>query len=304
MLDFSHLPTSTKADVQVFNGTAPTSGGGWQTWVKPRGASMLHILCIGAGGNGGNGAVGAASTAAGGGGGGSGVQNALVIPAALLPETLYCSIAQGAGAITYLMIEPVTANTSSCILRAGAGGNGGNAAGATAGAAGAAGTVSAISAQPLAGLGFYTLLAGQAGIVGSATGNGAALTLPTTGLLITGGTGGGGLPASGTGNFGGSFTVAGTFPPHSGGVSAGATTNPAGNGSNGFDRVINGLSYSYGGTGGGTTHAAATGAGLVAGNGGAGGIGCGGGGGGGGFTGSTQGLGGRGGPGQIIITAW
>jgi hypothetical protein len=159
--------------------------------------------------------------------------------------------------------------------------------------------------MPLAGLGFYTLIAGQAGIIGNTTGAGAALTLPTTGLLITGGTGGAGVGnAASTGAAGGAFTVAGAFPTHTGGTAAGSQTLPAGNGSNGFDRVINGLSYSYGGTGGGSTGGAATGAGLKAGNGGAGGIGCGGGGGGGGFTGSTQGLGGRGGPSQIIITAW
>lgn len=304
MLDFSHLPSSTKADVQVFNVGSAVSAGSWQIWNRPRGVSMLHILCIGPGGNGGNGAVGAASTAAGGGGGGSGGQSVLVIPATLLPETLFCSVAF-TGSVN-VGIDPVsTTSVNTIICRATAGGAGGNAAGATAGAAGAAGTVNAIGSSCLAGLGFYTLLAGQAGIIGGAAIAGAALTLPTTGLLITGGTGGAGVGnAASTGAAGGAFTVAGAFPPQPGGIAPGSQTVPAGNGSNGFDRVTNGLSYSYGGTGGASTGGAATGAGLKAGNGGAGGIGCGGGGGGGGFTGSTQGLGGRGGPGQVIITAW
>lgn len=307
MLDFSHLPTSTKADVQVFNATA-TSTGVWQyvAWHKPRGVSMLHILAIGAGGNGGNGAVGAALAAAGGAGGGSGGQTSLVIPAALLPDILYCRVGvalTGFAMLSQVVIDP-SAQSATTVIVANGGAAGGNASGATAGAATAGGSVASIATMSLAGLGFYTLLAGQAGIVGHQTLAPPALTLPVTGLLITGGTGGAGVPGVATGGSGGSFTVTGAFPPHPGGIGATSTTTPGGNGSNGFDRVINGLSYSYGGTGGGSTGNAPTGAGLVAGNGGNGGIGCGGGGGGGGFTGSTQGLGGRGGPGQIIITAW
>lgn len=305
MLDFSHLPTSTKADVQVFNCGASGSGVGWQTWFKPRGVSMLHILCIGAGGNGGAGAVGAASTAAGGGGGASGAQASLVVPAIFLPDALYLSVSPGAGFSTNISIYPSAVDLSALVLGCASGGNANAASAGTGGGGGGAAAVPAIGSMRLAGLGFYTLLAGQAGITGGAAIAGAALTIPTTGLLVTGGTGGGGVGnGTSTGFAGGAFTVVGTFPPQRGGIPPGSQTVPAGDGSNGYDWVIPGLGYSYGGTGGASTGGAATGAGLKAGMGGAGGVGCGGGGGGGGFTGSTQGLGGRGGPGQIIITAW
>ena len=66
MLDFGHLPVSTgAADVQTFIGTSQAVGTDWQTWVKPRGKSMIDILLIGKGGNGGTGVI----AVAGGGGG-------------------------------------------------------------------------------------------------------------------------------------------------------------------------------------------------------------------------------------------
>lgn len=70
------------------------------------------------------------------------------------------------------------------------------------------------------------------------------------------------------------------------------------------DHVVFGTEMYCGGTGGGSTHGSATGAGLVGARGGAGGRGCGGGGGGGALTGSSQGMFGLGGPGQVIIVSW
>ena len=153
MLDFSHIPTSTKADVQVFAGSTGFTSNGWRVWTRPRGASMLHILCIGSGGDGGNGAVGAASTAAGGGGGGSGGQASLVVPAILLPDTLYVTVMATPTLTSYVSLHPsVVANNP--VIGAAGGGTGGNASGATAGTAGAAAGALPMSVHPLAGLGF------------------------------------------------------------------------------------------------------------------------------------------------------
>jgi hypothetical protein len=73
MLDFSHIPTPGIADVQTFigNNTAVTQPL-TQTWVKPRGVSMVKIFMLGCGGNGVTATAGA--TSAGGAGGGSGSQ--------------------------------------------------------------------------------------------------------------------------------------------------------------------------------------------------------------------------------------
>lgn len=305
MLDFSHLPTSTNADVQVFNST---TSGHWHAWNKPRGVSTLAIMVVGSGGDGNGGNVGAAGGRAGGGGGGSGGQTFLLIPANRLPDTLYARVAGAPTSPTYIALYP-SASLIHTVIVANGGTTGGSPSFGTGGTAGAAGAVATIAAMPLAGMGVYTLLAGQAGTMGGGGADGTALTLPTTGLIVTGGTGGGGSQSSGnTGRSGGSFTVAGAFPPQSGGialsVAQGGTTVPGPNGSNGFDNVIAGLRYSYGGTGGASAHPDASGAGLFGGNGGNGGIGCGGGGGGSCITGGVAGVGGRGGPGQIIIIAW
>ena len=49
MLDLSYFQRRG-ADVQTF-----TTKGAWQTWIKPRSAKLVNILCIGAGGGGGSG---------------------------------------------------------------------------------------------------------------------------------------------------------------------------------------------------------------------------------------------------------
>lgn len=310
MLDTFDLPQPTFTDIQVFNANSAAAGVGWSTWVKRRGASMCQIFVWAGGGAGGNGVVGANSTAAGGGGGGSSSQTSLLIPAALLPDFLHVSVGFGGsapgvlGVASRVSVYP-DATANNCVALANPGNGGASAIGATAGTAGAAGAIATIATMPLGGLGQLQLIAGQAGIIGGTTVSGAALTLPVTGLLVTGGTGGGGLPAAGVaGTSGGAFTVGGLFLPQQvGGIGAAVATTPAGNGSNGISGVRN-LAYDYGGTGGGSTHGTATGAGLVASFGGKGAIGSGGGGGGGALTGSTAGGGGRGGDGQVIIITW
>ena len=310
MLDFSHIPTQFgAANVQTFIGISANATSNWQTWQKPRGKSMCNILLIGKGGNGGLGVVGANSTAAGGGGGGSGGQTSLTMPLWAIPDILHLSLAGMNPSITaissYVAIAPGVVNANNTIALANGGGVGGNASGATAGAAGGAGAVATAAGMPLGFPWADALLVGQAGIIGGVAVAGGALTLPVTGLLVTGGTGGGGLPAAAAvGTNGGAFTAAGAFPPQIGGKGAAAATTPPENGSGGYN-PISGLFYGYGGTGGGSTHGSATGAGLIASIGGNGAPGCGGGGNGGSLTGTpvaaTVGLGG---PALCIITCW
>ena len=301
MLDFSHIPTPYgAATVETFTG----NNGAWMAWQKPRGKTMAHILLVGCGSNGGNGAIGANSTAAGGGGGSSGGQTSVMVPLWAIPDILYLSLpAGGSGSTSYVGIAPNnTANN--LLLMANTGGAGGNASGATAGAAGGAVSAAVASSMPLGWQWLDSALTGQQGIIGGTTVAGGNLTLPTTGLMVTGGTGGGGLPAAAaSGTNGGNFTVAGVFPAQAGGAAQATATNPANTGSHGY-RPVAGSLYGYGGTGGGSTHGTATGGGLVASRGGNGAPGCGGGGGGGALTGSAAGGGGLGGPAFCIITCW
>lgn len=305
----NHLPSDSLVDIQTF--TTNFMNGmsiGYQVWNKPPGVGMVNILALGGGGGGGNGVVGAASTAAGGGGGGGSTTCCVTVPAHLLPDVLYIWVGQGgapnaAGQVTEVTVgADVTANSRLCY--APGGNQGGNAAGAVAGAGATAAGIPSISNCPLAGLGNYTFNSGTAGVIGGTTVAAANLALPTAGQFCTGGAGGGGLPAAATlGTKGGDLTGAGVFPTLPGGVGGSGTTTPAANGSNGI-RPVTKLGYWMGGAGGGSTHGSATGAGLVAGQGGAGDIGSGGGGGGGGLTGSVQGKGGSGGSGIVVITAW
>lgn len=118
------------------------------------------------------------------------------------------------------------------------------------------------------------------------------------------GTGGAGLGAAGVaGTAGGAFTVAGQFPPHLGGAGGSAATTPPQNGTGGYEPIPR-LFYGYGGTGGGSTHGTATGAGLVQASGGNGAVGCGGGGMGGALTASAAGQVGQGGVAWCCIVCW
>ena len=310
----AYLPGLPTQNVQVFTATSPSATNRHsQIWHKPRNASMLYIVLTGPGGSGGAGAIGANSTAAGGGGGGSGSIANLLVPLHRLPDVLYVTVGQGGsglGCSVGIAPSPIAASLPAnyLLLVASNGGAGGAAAGATAGAAGAAGTLTAISGCNLAGLGTPFFLGGQAGIIGGVAVAGANLALPATGLYVTGGTGGGGLPAAATaGTAGGNITgaaVTGTIYEAKtilGGAAPAAGTTPPGNGGHGFSL---GNFYYLGGTGGASTHGTATGAGLVQARGGDGATGCGGGGSGGALTGATAAPAGRGGDGQAIFCWW
>ena len=311
MLDVFDIPTKSKANTKIYFGGVAT---GPQVWQKPRGASMIRIFAVGGGGGGGAGApAGAESTSAGGGGGGSSAQGSITYPAWAIPDRLFVQPGNGGlagtagvggtGTASSVYINVISTTAQDLLISVNNGAGGGVGSGATAGAAGGSGASAGASNAPLCGLALapvFISTSGQVGIIGGTTIAGAALTLPTTGLVVTGGTGGGGIgAAASTGFAGGLFTTPGyPFPPQAGGIAGGTTTSSGGRGSNGFQ--VPGLLYFYGGTGG----ASSGGAGGSGGDGGAGSYGCGGGGGGGTFTGGTQSKGGAGGPGLVIITSW
>lgn len=307
MLDFSHIPSQyPNADVQAFVGTA-TANNQRIVWTKPRGKSMCHILLVGSGGNGGAGVIGANSLAGGGGGGGSGGQTSIRFPLWAIPDQLFISlIAGGVAANSSVSIAPDVAIVPiNVLVQAGSGGAGGN--GTTVPAGGAAGSAAGIQNNSLMPLGWQWLqqaIAGQAGAAGSATTNGLGVTVPVTGLLVTGGGGGGAMGAAGTGGaYGGSINGGGVFPTYQTSQSGVSAAVPGANGFDGFQPIPN-LLFNYGGCGGGSSNGSATGAGLFGGNGGDGAPGCGGGGGGACLTGGVAGVGGKGGPAFCIITCW
>ena len=223
MLDFSHVLSTPGADIQTFFGHVSTALRQWHTWRKPRGAKFIYMIGVGGGGSGGTG-IGTGTTSGGGGGGGSGGQTIVMIPAFLVPDVLYINAGIGgasintfntagqAGGQTSICIEPNTAVLSNITLLAASGGSGGLAGTANlGGAAGAGGTVVTIGSMPLAARGFYNFLAGQAGIAGTAP-NGAVsnLTEPVTGLMVTGGAGGGATYGSTSTTVGGAINTATT----------------------------------------------------------------------------------------------
>lgn len=283
----------------------------FQKYDIPRNCSFLYIFLVGAGGSGGNGAVGAAGSAAGGGGGGGASQTVVICPATFLPSTIFCSIPYatvGTAAGARITVYPDTTGFTRYVTQANGGSPATNAVGATPGAGGAAQAVSGTNGMAFGLAGMVTQIAGQAGQTGGTTGAPATpLSLPTTGVVVTGGAGGAGLPATGGGSAnGGSLIVPSSgafFPTQLGGQGAVDAITPPTNGLDGIN-FPNDLLYFYGGSGGGSTWADALTTGLVGALGGRGGYGAGGGGGGGALTGSTAGAGGLGGDGLAVIYAW
>jgi hypothetical protein len=325
MLDFNNLPTNQKVDRQVFYANTPSSvSQNWVAWLKPRGVNFIKILCLAGGGGGGGGFANNGVIGAGGGAGGnSSSQSIIIFPAWLLPDLLYVSVGVGgAGGLTsttgssgvnsYVAIyENTTANNLLTYATAGAGGNAAYLGGGTTSpsvASTAANAYISIMGQAFASTAGNIGLAGQSGATGNAFADGTNITFPATGLIVTGGAGGGGYGTIGNPGFnGGGITGVGSpFPVTTIGGSAGDPVNTAGgDGGNGY-QIIPNLTYFIGGMGGGGAGVASSGSTLsdIGGKGGKGSYGCGGGGGGGSFTGTTGGLGGDGGDGLVIITSW
>jgi hypothetical protein len=289
MLDLSYFQNQNSNVQGFFN------GGTWQTWIKPRGAKLVNIICQGSGAGGGGG-LQSASTKGGGGSGGSGATARLTINANLLPDMLYIlpgiggtgglggapATAGSAGQNSFVTLIPSTGSVSNVVLRSGITPATAGGAGTTAGgSAGAAETISVIANNIFGNLGIFTFqagVAGQAGWYASAQGN-----ITPSNFLVQA-SGGGGTASN-------AVNATGVFP----GVSA---TNALENGQDGaiYDKPILMLYGGRGGRGSGT-------AGTNGGNGGNGAPGCGGGGGAPGWNvGVNAGNGGRGGNGFVIIT--
>ena len=291
MLDLSYFQNQNSNVQGFFN------GGTWQTWIKPRGAKIVNIICQGSGAGGGGGT--SSGNRPGGGGGGSGATARLTINANLLPDILYIlpgiggggglggnpATAGNPGQNSFVTLIPSTGSVSNVVLRSGTtvAQGGGIGTGAGGGGTGAAETISVIANSIFANLGTFTFQAGQAGGNGGSAAGGQI----TATNFILGGAGGGGTGAGGSSP----FSAAGVFPAI---TSALVNTN----GQNGIILYKPTLLL-YGGGGGGGSSAAST----NGGNGGNGAPGTGGGGGGASSnTGVNAGNGGNGGDGFVIIT--
>lgn len=319
MLDFNHVLSTPRYDVQQFYGATGTTLLQWQTWKKPRGINWVYMIGVGGAGGGATGRT-SATTSGGGGGGGTGGQTMVMMPAQFVPDTLYIQAGFGgagataaatagtAGVATYVCIEPSTTLNPNMTLLLAQFGGGGGAGGAAGGTGGLAGSSATIAGMPLAGRGVYNFLIGQAGTAGGTVTPvaGTGLTPPTSGLMVTGGAGGGGASAT-AGAVGGSIvTLAGMLGtdffalPISGGSAASGAT-PAGAGRPGV--VSKNYLMNFGGAGGGGCSGGN--AAGIAGAGGDGAPGCGGGGGGApNSVATTVAKGGDGGPGFVIIISW
>jgi hypothetical protein len=223
MLDLFNTPTPTNADVQIF--TASCNGTnfiGWQTWKKPRGVTFVHMVGIGCGGGGGAGApAGAINASFGGGGGGSGGLFTGFFAAADLPDILYIQVSAGGiggsggagsyGANTIIAYAAINNSTYWFVqLTSGSPGDvGASSFQGVGGSGGAVGATQGPSALSLAMNGMATTtdqcLVGQTGVGGGTTAGSAGtnLTLPTNGIVTTGGCGGASLGAAASTGFAG-----------------------------------------------------------------------------------------------------
>ncbi len=86
MLDLSHIPSQQQQTYTFYS----VGAGIWQTWNKPRNAKFIEIFCLGGGGGGAISSLTAGSANGSSGGGSAGIVRGL-IPAFLLPDTIYIS---------------------------------------------------------------------------------------------------------------------------------------------------------------------------------------------------------------------
>jgi hypothetical protein len=277
MLDFSHIPSQQQ---QTFTFYAT---GNWQTWNKPRNAKFIEIFCLGGGAGGGMASVTTGATNNGNGGGSGGIVRGL-IPAFLLPDTIYILVGTGgigatvantgggAAGISYIGLQPSTSEQTLICKSSTA-----------AATSNTAATISVVTLSAFGNLGLFTAIAGVAG----STGGGSQTALGTN--LTTGGASGG-SKSSTVFNVGGNITSASAILTTT--VLGGQST-----GENGRDGY--GTLQPFCGTGG-SAGAGRQGTTGVGGNGGNGYYGCGGGGAGGSSVLGAKG--GDGGDGLVIIT--
>jgi hypothetical protein len=277
MLDTFGFPTPQGSNYQEFYG-----GGSTRDWLKPRGASMVRMLLIGAGGGGGGAGFG---TTNGCNGGGSAAVTQWIGPAIFIPDELRISLGAGGSGGTGTSSSTINAGTAGgattivyqakdgtgyTLLTANGGGAGGT--GTTNGTAGASTSNNFFGAS-----GIFSSVAGQAS---DRTTN---ITASST-IFLTAGSAGQFTAATTAGR---SLTPAYGYPTN--------TSPVSGNGIGGYF-LTQPIMLGCGGSGGSS--------GGPGGNGGRGGIGCGGGGGGRAFTSGSGGNGGRGGDGAVFIWSW
>lgn len=296
MIDYQNLPDNAKVDWFL----QPTATTEVHTWTKPSGCNFVYIVAAGGGGYGGNGFSGAAGTArGGGGGGGAGGLNTLLVPAFLIPDTLFIRVGRGAvratsssSQQTIISAYRISSTTEYYLLGAGAG-NGGSGTGTTIGTGGSGGSY-AITNNTLGTIGKLqgiTSISGfTAGAIAGAAGNNSNF-----GFTLSAGAGG---ASTTSGDFAGGNVTSQYNQPSNitvvpGGAAVSGATSGQNDGGSGF--FIPKRFAFYAGAGGGASNTG------VGGNGGKGGPGCGGGGGGAGVTG---GAGGDGGDGFALIISY
>ena len=284
MLDISNIPSQNQQTTILY------ATGNWQAWSKPRNAKFIQIFCLGGGGGGGQNTLNNPTGACGGGSGGH-VKG--IIPAFLLPDTIYVQVgrggigastgaAGGVGGISYVAIQPSTSELTLICKSSTAGGGGGGT-----NSTGAAATVSVVALSAFGNLGLFSASAGVASAGPSVNGTAGNSLTALASNIVTGGASGAGRNASITGVVGGSILAA---PLILTSVVNGGTASSL-NGESGYGRL-----QPFCGTGGGGGASVTTGVGGIGGNGW---YGCGGGAAGGG---SVLTKAGDGGDGLVIIT--
>lgn len=289
----------------------------WQVWTKPKGVSYVYITCIGSGGGGGSSANVGGSTSGGGGGGGASSVTKILLPANVIPDSLYIQVARGGiggdssnenavdGSLSYVSISPLT-TASRVIIASGtvAAGRGLRGTSLVGGSGGSAGTVFTSAVGILSELGIWQSIAGRIGATGGYGAPGGNVTGVGGGTFLTGGAGGGGLTSGGGDDQGGSILATGAVLSFN--ITGGAAGGGQGRGGYASSRPKD-LTYASrkfpqiltGGSGGGSNGTVGGGGG----NGGPGQIGCGGGGAGAQDGGAGR-IGGRGGDGIVLITTF
>jgi len=301
-LDFGSLPTIAESEATIYTSMGATNI--WLPWSKPKNCALIAIFALGAGAGGGGGLTGLAGTPrSGGGGGGSGGFAGGIWLADMLPDILFVSVGVGgtsgpastiggAGSRSFVAFAPDGGAVPTIpIIRSGDADAGGGPAGVVGLIGGGAGsTITNDATVDFIGSSIaFNSIAGQAGAGsdGGVATPGVSITWGGSGLVVSGGAGGGAvvgiLPQAGGGQVG-----SGPIMSLSGGAATGAP------GSQGIT-ILSRPFLSLGGCGGGGLDAGAGG------DGGNGGLGSGGAGGGGGTTG---GAGGRGGDGRVLIVAF
>ena len=285
MLDLSYFQNDRNVNTQTF-----TNAGSWVTWVKPRGAKFVNIMCIGSGGGGGGGFITGSGNKYGGGSGGSGGIVRAQFQTSILPDILYVYTGLGGagglggnpstngvnGEKSYVCLIPDTGSSSNIVVtsgnlsaRLGSGGT------STTGAGGNGETIATIANAIFLNLGAFLAVAGQAGVASTTT---SGTNVTVSNIVSAGAAGAGGVLGPG-----GAINGAGPIPT----IPGGTTTSIQGKDGLILYKPI--LAFT-GGSGG-----------INGGKGGNGAYGCGGGGGGSNTAGSGN-DGGRGGDGLIIIT--